>query len=215
MNKCEAALLGMFLGNPALELNPHEAASKTGFSYGAAYQTLAGLAEKKVLVRRRVGNANVYGLNFGSEAAVEALMRTAAERRAYIYSRYRLEGVLRGTVDRVKEELPSAHAIVLFGSVAKGEAGKESDIDLLFILPEDKRLKEQSKLISDICSTKAIETGKTVNSLTMSIGEFERMLKGGGRNVVKEIIHGGLPISGAENYFGLIARCMLWKGSPI
>ena len=214
MKKSEMRIIGMFAEDVAKRLNPNEAASSLGISYASAYNGLAELAKGKVLRRERVGNANVYGLEFGSEAAREALMGVAAERREEAYGKYGVGEIIRKTVERVREELPGLYAAVLFGSVAKGGVRKESDIDLLFILPTEERIKENGRLISDICSTKGLE-GRAISSITVSVKEFRKMLEGEGNNVAKEAVHGGIPVSGAENFFGLVLGWLKWKGSPI
>jgi len=216
MNRSEARIVELFLANVSAKLNPRQASAAAGLSYAAAYEAMAALAAENVLNRERVGIANVYGVNPQAEAAREALMVVAAEKRRKIYGAgHGLEDALKKTVERVRQELPDARSIVLFGSVARQEAKKESDVDLLFILPAGKKLKAQSRIVGDICATKSIETSKAISPVVLSTEEFERMLKSRERNLAKEVVRGGVPVFGAENYFDLVLGCLQWKESII
>jgi predicted nucleotidyltransferase len=82
------------------------------------------LAEQGVVARRSVGNANLYQLNRDHVAAswIEGLASLPAQ-------------VLDRLRDAIRRwEHPPA-LVVLFGSVARGEATPESDLDLLVVRP--------------------------------------------------------------------------------
>jgi len=84
------------------------------------------LARQGVVLRRAAGNANLYQLNRDHVAAswIEGLASLPAQ----------LLGRLREAISRWKQP-PTL--VVLFGSVARGEATAESDLDLLVVRPAD------------------------------------------------------------------------------
>lgn len=90
-------------------------------------RALERLAEQGVVFRRRAGRANLYALNRDHVAApaIEQLARLRSE-----------------LIDRLRQ-LSGAWKIkptvaLLFGSVARGDAGPRSDLDLLLIRPADR-----------------------------------------------------------------------------
>jgi predicted nucleotidyltransferase len=84
------------------------------------------LVEQGIVSRRRAGQAKLYSLNRSHLAApyVEGLGSLRAQ-----------------LVERLKETVGAwkkpAAVVLLFGSVARGEAGPESDLDLLVVRPRD------------------------------------------------------------------------------
>jgi hypothetical protein len=84
------------------------------------------LAEEGVVSRRSAGNANLYELNRDHVAAswIEGLASLPAQ----------VLGRLRDAIDEW-EQPPTL--VVLFGSVARGDATPESDLDLLVVRPAD------------------------------------------------------------------------------
>ena len=81
------------------------------------------------------------------------------------------------------------NSIVLFGSVARGEAGKESDIDILVVAAGDrfKIRRELSELVLDIL----LETGEYISVKTLSMEDFE-FLKGIKSSFLKNVMQEGV-----------------------
>ena len=78
-------------------------------------------------------------------------------------------------------------SIILFGSVARGEAGKESDIDILVVVIGDRfrMRRELSEIVLDIL----LETGEYISVKTLSTENFKflkRIKSSFLRNVVQE-----------------------------
>ncbi len=63
--------------------------------------------------------------------------------------------------------------IVLFGSEARGEAGKNSDIDLLILL-EGTRTHQQKAVISSALYDIELETGKVISAFILSQNDWEQ-----------------------------------------
>jgi predicted nucleotidyltransferase len=92
--------------------------------------------------------------------------------------------------ERLAERLRDAvgdriEAIVLYGSVARGEAGKDSDVDLLIIVPDGKIRRQILRVSYDL----DLEFGTVTSHVYMTPQEFERYLSWGDpflREVLKE-----------------------------
>ncbi|MDF2958233.1 MAG: putative nucleotidyltransferase [Candidatus Alkanophagales archaeon MCA70_species_1] len=66
----------------------------------------------------------------------------------------------------------SKMVVILFGSVARGEAGEESDIDILVVTKkEDFRLR---RMLIEIAFDILLDTGENISVKALSKDEFER-----------------------------------------
>ena len=217
MKEIEFKVLSSFYPNISIELNPKVVSKMVNISYGSAYQTLLALSKMRVLIRTRIGNYNVYKLNPESDLAKGYILSLTVQKKAELYSKCKLEGEAIGRlIGRINEKLgPKFHCAVLFGSFAKGEIKKESDIDIMFIVGYENEVKESTKLISDLCNTKSIEAGRQINPVIVSISEFNNMLQSSKRNLAHEVFVSGIPVHGAENYIEILMEWIRWKGKFI
>ncbi len=77
--------------------------------------------------------------------------------------------------------------IILFGSMARGEATEESDIDILVITSENRF--EMQRNLSDIAVDILLDTGEYISAKAVSIEEYSFMKKintGFYQNIAKE-----------------------------
>lgn len=65
--------------------------------------------------------------------------------------------------------------VILFGSLARGEATSESDIDLLVITTSD--WYEMQKKLSEVIAEFLLETGEYISAKAVNVGEYELMKK--------------------------------------
>ena len=80
-----------------------------------------------------------------------------------------VEEFVRRALDRYGDRIES---IILFGSVARGEAGEESDIDILVVTKkEDFRLR---RMLIEIAFDILLNTGENISVKALSKDEFER-----------------------------------------
>jgi len=64
--------------------------------------------------------------------------------------------------ERLSAELGQPVKVIMYGSQARGDTTKESDIDLLIILPSIN--KDSSKIISDVAWEVGFEAGKLISA---------------------------------------------------
>jgi len=87
-----------------------------------------------------------------------------------IQKRYReaVEEFVRRVLERYKDKIES---IILFGSVARGEAKEDSDIDILIVVKkEDFKLR---RALIGVAFDILLETGKDISVKVLSKNEFE------------------------------------------
>ena len=120
-------LLKVFLHDPTKEIHVREVAKVAKVSPGSAKKYLDILYGEKLLRRRKQANILLYSANLENPAFKQ--MKVAL-------SVYKL--IKCGLVDYLASELSPA-SITLFGSVARGEDDKNSDVDL-FVLAKKKEI---------------------------------------------------------------------------
>ncbi len=181
-------VLARLLLHPEQRYHVREIARLTGTSAGTLHKELARLAQAGVLTREAIGNQVLYGAN----------------RQCPIYSE--LAGILRktaGLADVLKEALsPVSGSLVLalvFGSVARGDEGPGSDVDVL--------------LVGEIGFAAAVRAlheaqasvGREINPVVLSSAEFQDKQKDGDA-FLAEILGGKkIFLIGNENEFGKLA----------
>ncbi|MCM8612631.1 MAG: nucleotidyltransferase domain-containing protein [Candidatus Accumulibacter sp.] len=155
-------VLARLLLHPEQSYHVREIARLTGTSAGTLHRELARLAQAGVLTREEIGNQVRYGAN----------------RRCPIYPE--LAGILRktsGLADVLTEALSTLRErltlALVFGSVARGDEGPGSDVDVL--------------LVGDIGFAEVVRAlheaqpsiGREINPVVLSSAEFDDKLKGG------------------------------------
>jgi predicted nucleotidyltransferase len=144
------------------------------------------LVEQGVVVSRRAGQANLYRLN-----------------RAHLAAPYveGLAGLRAQLVDRLRSTTAdwsvAPRSVLLFGSVARAEAGPSSDLDLLVIRrsqveEDDDRWRKQLALLEDIATAL---TGNEAQVIEYGEGELEHH---GVRGVVEEALKEGIELYGSR-----------------
>ena len=129
MSKKLDKILNLFLTGSYSKFNVREVARLTKLSPSTASKYLNRLVEKDILKKVAERNYILYSADTESEQF----------RDLKIYhniKRIRLSGV----IDFIEKEFNYPEAILLFGSFAKGENRKESDVDLFILSESEQRL---------------------------------------------------------------------------
>lgn len=178
-------VLALLLLHPEQRYHVREIARLTGTSAGTLHKELARLALAGVLVRESVGNQVRYGAN----------------RQCPIFPE--LAGILRktaGLADVLKDALAGlsdriALALV-FGSVARGEEGPRSDVDVL--------------LVGRIGFAEAVQAlhraqtliGREINPVVLSPAEFRQKATAGDAFLVEVLSGKKLFLTGDQRDLG-------------
>ena len=94
--------------------------------------------------------------------------------------------------------------VVLFGSYAKGTYDKQSDLDLLFIMPDGSF---ENELSSSIASVNRISP-LGIHEIIITYGEFISMLKEKNLNVAKEVLESHLIFYGSEAFYKMLEAAL-------
>ncbi len=144
------------------------------------------LVEQGVVLRRRVGRANLYTFNREHLAA------------PYIEGLVSLRGQLfDGLRNAISSWNPAPHSVLVFGSVARGQAGPSSDLDLLVVRPlavsaEADKWRGQLAHLEDLGTA---WTGNDTRILEYDEGELEDVAV---RRVIEQALADGIELYGSQ-----------------
>jgi len=134
-SKTKQKIVGFLLKHEAL-MSEREIAAVSGVSHMSINRIMRELAEMNFVHFVRAGRAHLWRVNRGSYAfhILSGLFNTLSQKAEP------LEDLKRTILDKLP--LPSIENLVLFGSVARGTEGFDSDIDL-FIQVKDESKKQE------------------------------------------------------------------------
>lgn len=145
-------------------------------SLWSVQQALAHLADLGIVETETAGQAKLHTIN-ELHYAIEPL-------RALLDPFAALQATVRDQADDEVE------AVIVFGSVARGEATPTSDVDLAVLASTEWDGRTQ---LEDAVS---MRVGTSCDVLVFSPDEFERLARGGEEPVVREIIADGIALVG-------------------
>jgi predicted nucleotidyltransferase len=115
-------IIRLFFEGPNVRLHLREVARRAGLSATGAMKILGALEKERLLEKERTAFMVVYRGNYDNERFM------ALKRSLNLYSLYSCD-----LVSSLVEFYRIPECIILFGSYAKGEDTKESDIDIAVI----------------------------------------------------------------------------------
>lgn len=189
-NKHKLKIMQFFLSNKKEIFTIRTIAKKTDIEYKAAYNTLQKLIEEKVVDAKKAGQATLCSLH--TKVFNDTIFCTEKSRRDKILKN---KDIL-GAYSYFKDIRNQFFILLLFGSYAKKQERKNSDIDLLLITDIEaikKELNEKIKLIP-----------LKIHMIDFSSKEFLSMLKTTEFNVGKEAFYNNIILFGIEDYYRLI-----------
>lgn len=207
MLNAEFKLLRAFLQNPSKELYGREIERKVGTTHERTIVYLNKLVEQKVLIKEKKGKQVFYRINKSSILAQKALSFAELEKRMKFVSDRKAGFIVHDTISfTLKECQDSIYFVLLFGSVARKQDAKSSDIDLLYVLIKNGKTK---KKLEEIIKQRKIITGKEISLHMVSIDELKKLwLK---EPVYKNIWDERIVFFGEDNFW----RFVLKMGEPL
>jgi predicted nucleotidyltransferase len=145
------------------------------------------LVAQGIVTRRQAGQAKLYSLNRSHLAAGPIQELTML--------RLRLVERLRALVEAWVE---SPYAMFLFGSVARGEAGIDSDIDLFVLLPLMQTV-ESTEWQGQLTELESEATAWTGNEARVIEYRRQDLADPEVRKVAQEVLKEGIPIFGTRS----------------
>ena len=164
-SKVKAKVVETLAANPARRWTGLALAAKAGYSQPRVWKVLHELELESVVVKEQAGPAQLWQFNDAYFFSDE-LKRLSAGRQALAK---KLATWLSG-----EKILGKARAVVLFGSVARGEERSDSDIDLLVVVEREADVVAVSRAMSEVSKKAVLATGCPVVPIVLSRKKFER-----------------------------------------
>ncbi|MBI2971457.1 MAG: nucleotidyltransferase domain-containing protein [Candidatus Aenigmarchaeota archaeon] len=179
--------------NMGKSLTINEIAKSIGEYYSFVHRILGKLAEEEIVVKTKAGKSHICSLNLNNEKTKTLLQLSEIESRDEFYNKNReLKLILEDFTKSINPE--NVVTIVLFGSYAKGNATKESDIDVLIVA-------ERGSGIDKVTKEIYAKYGKEINAVMMTSDEFNKQKD---RALIKEIVASHCVLNGAENFVKMV-----------
>ena len=124
------------------EITLKEIRSRSKLSYEPVYRTLKHLEEKHLVNIKKIGRTLVYSLEFKRDLVKMAFILYANERKI-IFSEKHL--VLSKKLSEIQEE--TVDFLSVFGSYAKGNETKNSDIDIICVDSNKNKIENKLKAL--------------------------------------------------------------------
>ena len=136
--KIELKIVDLLARNAEKKFTINEAAKAIKGYYSFVYKTINKLAGEGIVTRTKAGKAYLCSLNFEKEKTLALIQLSEIEKKSEFYDKNKkLKLILEDFTESSKSRF-NILSVVLFGSHSKGNATKESDIDLA-IVSEDFR----------------------------------------------------------------------------
>jgi len=186
-SRVKAAILRLLFGSRPTEVHLRELVRRSGLSIGTVQQELRRLTRIGLVVAWKDGNRVYYRANPGHPLH--------AELRSLVLKTDGLAGVLEGALE--DKHILSAF---VFGSVARGEAGAESDVDLMVIGAIG--LRRVAQLLSGV----AEKVGREINPHILTPDEFKLRRRRRDRFLSSVLASPKLFVKGNENDLEAVVR---------
>lgn len=186
----------------------NELARKAKVSSYTVSVNLSKLAKEGLVVVKEEGREKYYRINLkNSEARKLCELFETQKREAFYSKNRRLSWALQEFVKRLLDFLPEVQSAVLFGSAARGEATKGSDVDVLILVPKvnEQEFKQLSKSVSDLASRVRSRFPVRLSPVVVALEDFQRGLREGQR-FTDDVQHDAIVIFGEGRYYTMLAE---------
>jgi len=179
-SRARAEIFRLLFGACAHELHLRELERRSGLALGTVQQEVRKLEAMELLVSRRDGNRVYYSANTAHPLYGDI--------RSLVLKTSGLVDVLRAALAR-----EGVRVAFVFGSVARGEEGAASDVDLMVVA--DVGLREVSSWLSGISE----RLGREVNPHVMDAVELRRRQESGDHFILRVLESQKLFVVGDED----------------
>jgi predicted nucleotidyltransferase len=178
----------------------------------AGRSTISGefptLVKHGILRHRAEGREVFYNLNLANPKTRKLCELFETEKREKYYQQNkRLSWALQEFSKRAFDFLPEIQSVVMFGSAARAQLAKTSDVDLLVLVPNlqqepfNELMKSIDKLAADIRGL----YGYPLSAVTMTMKDFEAAFRERKR-IAQDVVREGIVLFGEERYYILLGR---------
>ena len=195
LTKTQLKIIAYLINNKNKLLGIRELAKEISCVYYLVQRNIHQLKEKNIINIQKAGKTNLIILN----REVDYLYLVEAEKfkRDLFYKKYPSLKIMLKKI--IKQSKSSFFILIVFGSYAKEQVRKDSDLDLLVIVPNQKQAEIIEKVISSIARISPIKIHETI----ITEKSFALMSQKKELNVVLEAKDKHILIYGNELYYKL------------
>jgi len=166
------------------------------------------LVKQGILRHKTEGREVFYMLDLGNPKTRKLCELFETEKREKYYQKNkRLSWALQEFSRRVFNSLPEIQSVVLFGSAARAQLTKTSDVDLLVLVPNlqqepfNELMKSVDRLVAEVRGL----YGYPLSAVTMTVKDFETSFREKKR-MATDVVREGIVLFGEERYYLLLGR---------
>jgi len=161
---------------------------RSKLSYEPVYRTVKQLVEKKLLFVKKFGKTLVYSLDFTREKIKIAFILYSDERKEKFAEEYKR---VYKALSKIDEE--DIDFLAVFGSYAKNNPTKQSDVDILCVSPNKNKVESKLKGLR-------YETNLEFTPVVMPKTEFAKIKKEN-EQFWKDLVDYGIIFKGYELFY--------------
>ena len=197
INNSQIEILKLFLSDPTNDYNIKEISGKIKINYKLVYQGIKDLEKKGIVFVRKIGQTKLCKINLTSSIFLFSYIENL--RKEVFQKKHPEIRVIESEMEKIGSTYFTA---IVFGSFVKGSESKKSDIDLLFIIPNQINLQDFEREAKSIL--KILSYNLDIGTITE--GSFLEMKNKKGLNVVNEIIENHIILIGTEQYYRMLIK---------
>lgn len=166
------------------------------------------LAKEGLVEQKTEGQEKYYKLNLTSPKTRKLCELFETDKREKLYKeKRRLAWVLEDFTKRVSDFAPEVQSVILFGSLARGQATPKSDIDILVITPNsgEERFNELMNAVDRLAAEVSGRHPAKLAPIAMMTKDFENSIKDKKR-FAADILKDGIVLFGQERYYHILSR---------
>jgi predicted nucleotidyltransferase len=166
------------------------------------------LAKEGLVEQKTEGQEKYYKLKLTSPRTRKLCELFEVDKREKLYKeKRRVAWVLEDFTKRVSDFAPEVQSVILFGSVARGEATPRSDIDILVIAPNsgEERFNELMNAVDRLAAEASGRHPAKLVPIVMMTKDFEKSIKDKKR-FAADILKDGIVLFGQERYYHILSR---------
>lgn len=195
MKEIEIKILASFFPKTDGEYTASEIEKKSRYSHERVHTTLRNLTKKEYITKKKFGRSHVFKINLKKDLLIPFLY--FQEKRKEEFS-----SLLKISEKKMLEEFikkissPNLISVIIFGSYAKGEIRKDSDIDILCVTRKNYDIEE-------IALSLRHKYGKKIGVVVIPVKDFPNIEKD---NLVffLDLREFGVVFYGREEYYRLV-----------
>src|SRR3989338_9130123 len=201
----ENMILGNLLRMPLESKSMNQIAIDTGLSYVTVHKVVPRLIKIRIAKQEKKGKANLISIDL-ENAELGKLSSASLYEKGSLVKKYPKLMLLSREIE---EALTGKfYILLLFGGYAKENVRKESDIDLLFIIPDRKDIEIYRENINK--ALRLYPEAKNDFNI-VSTNDFMDMLNEK-YTVGRSVFEHGIVIFGTEHYYSMVKKYVRTKG---